>query len=262
MHVDPQAAGGGRRSHPVRTLLGVLAVVVVAVLVVMALRSGDPMPKSQGGYGSSADRAGGKQPGAEATRPSGEKPVKGVDPATRIPVGYGRSEAGAQSAGTNYSVALGSSDMFVDDKRKSIINLVAEPAFAKEWEPKSAEGYKLSKKNLKLNDDGTAPEGLALISRTIPIGAKTLKFDKAAGTATVSLWSNGLIGLAGEGSTNPVSETWFTVKMDLRWIGNDWKMTQFTQTEGPTPVQADSRVSGADEIEKAVREYGGYTYAR
>ena len=35
-----------------------------------------------------------------------------------------------------------------------------------------------------------------------------------------------------------------------------------SQKDGPTPVNGDNRASTADEIAKAVEEYGGFTYAR
>jgi hypothetical protein len=78
----------------------------------------------------------------------------------------------------------------------------------------------------------------------------------------VEVWCNGLFGLAGENSTNPVTNGWFTVTMKLTWSGGDWKVLESSQKTGPTPVPGDNPVSGADEISKAVEEFGGFTYAR
>ncbi|MFE3230395.1 hypothetical protein ACFXKA_43125, partial [Nocardia sp. NPDC059228] len=115
-------------------------------------------------------------------------------------------------------------------------------------------------KNVGLNEDGSTPSGLTFVSRTMPVGTKVT--DLSADAATVEVWSTGLVGLAGEGSTKPVSSTWFTITEKLKWVGDDWKIVSSTQSEGPTPVSGDNRASSADEIAKAVEGYGGFTYAR
>ena len=79
----------------------------------------------------------------------------------------------------------------------------------------------------------------------------------------MSVWYTGLFGLAGRGSTNPVTESWFTNTFKLKWTGGDWKITDLTQKDGPAPVSGDeAAASSADDIAKAVEEYGGFTYAR
>ncbi len=50
--------------------------------------------------------------------------------------------------------------------------------------------------------------------------------------------------------------------MKLEWAANDWKIITHSQKEGPAPVPGDDRAAGADEMSKAVNEYGGFTYAR
>ena len=78
----------------------------------------------------------------------------------------------------------------------------------------------------------------------------------------MSVWCSGLFGLAGQGSTKPVTSNWFTVTFHLRWTGSDWKVLTTAQTKGPTPVSGDNPVSTADEIAGAVQGFGGFTYAR
>lgn len=74
--------------------------------------------------------------------------------------------------------------------------------------------------------------------------------------------AQGVFGTAGVSSTNPVSNDWFTMTLKLQWDGSDWKVDSFSQKEGPAPVNTDRTASNADEIAKAVEEYGGFTYAR
>ena len=50
--------------------------------------------------------------------------------------------------------------------------------------------------------------------------------------------------------------------LQLKWADGDWKVDRLPQKDGPAPVTADNQASGADEIAKAVKEYGGFTYAR
>jgi len=79
---------------------------------------------------------------------------------------------------------------------------------------------------------------------------------------TVEVWCTDLVGLAGQGSTNPVSSAWFTTTEKLVWVGGDWKIESSSQQDGPAPVSGDQRASTANEIAGAVRDYGGFTYAR
>lgn len=102
--------------------------------------------------------------------------------------------------------------------------------------------------------------GQTFISRIIPVGTK-IKASSTDG-ATVELWYTSLFGLSGDSSTNPVSESWYTTTYQLKWINGDWKVTDFTQKDGPVPVGRDQKASTADDMTKAVEEYGGFTYAR
>lgn len=50
--------------------------------------------------------------------------------------------------------------------------------------------------------------------------------------------------------------------MKLEWAVGDWKVVTQSQKEGPAPVPGDDTASSADDMAKAVDEYGGFTYAR
>ncbi|GDY55398.1 hypothetical protein SVIO_060210 [Streptomyces violaceusniger] len=71
-----------------------------------------------------------------------------------------------------------------------------------------------------------------------------------------------MFGTAGEGSKNPVANDWFTMTVKMRWVNKDWKVESYSQKDGPAPVNSDNTASTADEIAKAVQQYGGFTYAR
>ncbi|MEU6526169.1 hypothetical protein ABZ892_25895 [Streptomyces sp. NPDC046924] len=248
--VSPYAGGrrGGRTSS--RSLVTVVGVVVLLIAAIaFANRGGD-------------DSSSGEEddsPKAAATAPSGEKPVQSK--AAGIPSGFAHNRQGAESAAANYAVALGSDGMFSPSRRHEIVQAIADPSTLDRLQEGFDADYSANLlKNIGLTKDGAAPKGSTFVNRTLPAGTKATSFNE--NSATVEVWCNGLFGLAGESSTNPVTSTWFTVTMKLNWSGDDWRVLETTQKTGPTPVPGDNPVSGADEMSKVVEEFGGFTYAR
>lgn len=113
---------------------------------------------------------------------------------------------------------------------------------------------------LGLDANGNAAKGLTYVSRTAPVGTKITAY--ADTSATVEVWCTGVFGTAGISSTNPVTNDWFTMTLKFQWADESWKVESFSQKDGPAPVNADRTASSADEIAKAVEQYGGFTYAR
>ncbi|GAA3228605.1 hypothetical protein GCM10020256_40970 [Streptomyces thermocoprophilus] len=178
-----------------------------------------------------------------------------------IPSGFAHDQQGAQSAAANYSVALGSADMFDKAKRDAILQSIITPARVSEFTSTLDQAYSAEfNRKVGLNADGSTPAGYTFVSRTTPIGTKVTEYSPSG--AAVEVWCSGLLGLAGENSTNPVTNGWFTITMKLEWTNGDWKIVTHSQKDGPTPVPSDERASSADEMAKAVEEYGGFTYAR
>ncbi|WP_128976977.1 hypothetical protein [Streptomyces roseicoloratus] len=244
----PPARGG-------RSLFAVVGVVILLVAAIALANRGDGTPES-GTRGAGPDAQAGS---AAPTSPTGVRPVTGKN--GTIPSGFAHDEQGAQSAAANYAVALGSVDMFRRGTREVIVRAIHDPAVAdglvKSLDDSYSAGFLA---NVGLGPDGAAPAGLTFVSRTVPVGT-TVK-EAAGDTATVEVWCTGLVGLAGEGSTKPVTSTWFTITEKLKWVGGDWKVVSSAQSEGPTPVNGDNRASMADDIARAVEGYGGFTYAR
>ncbi|GGW65124.1 hypothetical protein GCM10010503_47640 [Streptomyces lucensis JCM 4490] len=242
---------GGRRSSS-RSLVTVVGVVVLLIAAIAFANRGD-----ESSADGSADK--GDRPKAATTAASGTKPVE--TKTGTIPSGFAHTEQGAQSAAANYAVALGSAEMFNKAGRDSILQAVITPSGISDSEAAFDKAYTAAfNKSLGLNDDGSAPKGYTFVSRTSPIGTKVTAATSDA--ATVEVWCSGILGLAGDKSTNPVTNSWFTITMKLEWAANDWKIITHSQKEGPAPVPGDDRAAGADEMSKAVNEYGGFTYAR
>ena len=257
----PDGAGdiyGGARRTGRSSTRGLITVVAVVVLLIAAIaianRSGG------GGSGATDSRAGDHAPKAAATAPTGRQPV--TTKKDGIPAGFAHDEQGAQSAAANYAVVFGSAEMFDTEQRHRIVDTVYAPDVAARRQAELDNAYSNEEflSNIGLDKDGKAPAGQTFVSRTIPVGSKTLSFD--GNSARIAVWYTSLFGLSGSASTNPVSESWYTTTFELTWVDNDWKVTDFQQKDGPVPVGRDQRASTADEMTKAVEEYGGFTYAR
>lgn len=242
----PDVYGGARRPgrSPSRSLVTVVGVVVLLIAAIAFANRGDD---ASGGSGS-----GGAKPEAAPTAPSGTKPVTS---------GFAHDEQGAQSAAANYAVQLVSADILKPGVRPDIVKrlFVADKVDALEARFDQAYSKDFLDK-VGLDEKGEAPRGQTYVSRTVPVGTKTSGYTKSSVTAEV--WCTGAFGMAGQGSTNPVTNDWFTLTLKLRWLDGDWKVDSFSQKDGPSPVNGDNKVSSADEIAKAVKEYGGFTYAR
>lgn len=250
---DEQQSSAPRRPRPLRSLLIILGVVTLLIIAIaIANRSGGSPRATEREPGGSDGRT-------DPTAASGVTPVAGS--ANGIPDGFPHTEQGAQSAAANFAVALGSTGMFDKARRHQIVDTVFAPETAGPLKARQDQAYTAGLlKRVGLDARGKAPEGLTFVSRTVPVGTKTKKYDTHS--ATVSVWCTGLIGMAGTGSKNPVRTDWLTHTFELRWTGGDWKTTKDTQEKGPAPIDGDVPASDADEITDAVGQYGGFTYAR
>ncbi|OPF73052.1 hypothetical protein VT50_0229385 [Streptomyces antioxidans] len=250
----PRRAPGRPKSS--RNLITVVGVVVLLLAAIAFVNRGD----GKDGDSSSGD-TGGTGPEAHPTAPTGERPVDGKSATIGIASGFAKSEQGAQSAAANYAVALGSADMYNRDRRHELLPQIFTSAAADHLQTKLDKAYSAtSLERIGLDANGKAADGMTYVSRTAPLGTKIGKFSGTS--ATVAVWCTGVFGTAGEGSKNPVTNDWFTLTLKLRWVNNDWKTESYAQKAGPAPVNSDRTASTADEIAKAVEQYGGFTYAR
>ncbi|MFG2863256.1 hypothetical protein BX264_4031 [Streptomyces sp. 2333.5] len=250
--------GSARRSRTGLTSRNLITIVGVIVLLLAAIAFAN-----RGGSGNSESPSNDspKDTGAaQPTAPTGTKPVTGKNGG--IATGFPKTEQGAESAGANYAVALTSDGMYKAARRHEIADAVYAPSVAAARRSALDKVYSdpafLGRIGLK--PDGTAPSGMTFVSRANPVGTKTESFK--GDTAKVSVWYSALFGLAGAQSKNPVSESWYTNTFDLKWMGGDWKVTDFTQKDGPAPVGRDQAAASAGDMTKAVQGFGGFTYAR
>ncbi|MEV6212286.1 hypothetical protein [Kitasatospora sp. NPDC051914] len=245
-----------RQPRPVRTLLTVLLVVTLLVIAISIANRGKPDPSPGTGATGSGDNA---TPSAAATAPTGTRPVDTT--ANGIANGFPHTDQGAQSAAANYATALGSAEMFQTAARHGIVDTLADPTVTDRLQQRLDAAF-TTENNARfgLDAQGKAPKGLTFVSRTVPVGTRTTNY---ADTATkVEVWCTGLHGLAGESSTRPVAQDWYTLTVTMRWNGSDWKVTDFDRAAGPAPVPGDQQAATAQEITDAVQRFGGFRYAR
>ncbi|MEU6146525.1 hypothetical protein ABZ848_40045 [Streptomyces sp. NPDC047081] len=246
--------GGARRPgrSSSRSLITVVGVVVLLIAAIAFANRGDDDSPSSGAGGAN-------KPETSTTAASGTKPVQSK--AAGIPAGFAHDQQGAQSAATNYAVALGSTGMFTKDSRHRIVDSLYTTAAAAKLQTAMDGAYStdfLSK--LGLDANGNPPQGSTFVSRVIPVGSTAQQYSDS--TAKVAVWYMGLIGMSGANSTDPVTSTWKTWTFDLQWSAGDWKIVTDSQKDGPAPVPSDDQAASSDEISKAIQEYGGFTYAR
>ncbi|MGW0824833.1 hypothetical protein [Streptomyces sp. NPDC002845] len=251
---DPYGGARRGRSASSRSLVTVVGVVVLLIAAIAFANRGS------NDSGDTAAGSGGTEVAETSpTAASGTRPVESKTDG--IPTGYAHDEQGAQSAAANYAAALGSDGMFNTATRHAIVQTVADPGALDRLQSGLDAAYSADLlRSVGLDEDGTAPSGSTFVNRTLPVGTKVTAAD--ADTATVEVWCNSLFGLTGENTTSPVTSSWSTVTVKLNWTDGDWKVVETSQTTGPTPISGDNPVSGADEIGKAVEEFGGFTYAR
>ncbi|MFI9332544.1 hypothetical protein ACIGZJ_34060 [Kitasatospora sp. NPDC052868] len=241
-----------------RTLLTVLVVVTLLVVAISIANRGkaDPggAPRSADGAGATATATSGAGPA-----PSGDQPVSTTT--SGVAGGFPHTDQGAQSAAANYAVAIGSAEMFRTESRHTIVATVADPGAVAGLQSRLDQGFGGdTAARYGLDAQGRAPKGLTFVSRTVPVGTKSVGYSD--GDAKVEVWCTGLTGLAGERSVQPVVENWYTITLTLHWTGSDWKLTDFARKAGPAPMPGDQQAATAEEITGAVEHFGGFRYAR
>ncbi len=230
---------------------------MVAVLVLAVAVLNRTSGSSTGAATAPSSTAKAATSGDNATAPTGTQPVTTTQ--NGIATGYPHTDEGAQSAAVNYADALGSSDMYASTKRHAIVTTITTPGASARLQSTLDSQYTELNKTLGLKD-GVAPAGLTFVSRPLPVGTKLDSYGGDA--ATVEVWSDQLGGLAGTGSTKPVTEYWYTLTMHLQWSGNDWKIASYTSVDGPAPISGNQQASSAQSLSAAVNQFGGLRYAR
>ncbi len=250
----------GRARRPL-ILLGALA----ALVAVIAIVNRSSHHASSGGTQTTGDSqsTAGSAASSSATGPVTTPFVGNGLPtgtADKVPVGYPHTSTGAESAAANYVSAFYTSAMVGATARQKLITAIADPAIASTLESQLDAAYKQANVGNGLSEDGVAPTGTTFVEKCAPLGVSLV--NREGDSATVSVWAVTLSGLAGTGSTHPVTEAWSTITVTLHWTHGDWKWVSFTAADGPVPTSGQQVASGGQALQNAVNQFGGLRYAR
>ncbi|MFF3460480.1 hypothetical protein ACFYXH_40620 [Streptomyces sp. NPDC002730] len=128
--------------------------------------------------------------------------------------------------------------MFTPAARHAIVDSIADPAERGELQAGLDADYSAAfNERIGLDASGRPPQGGVFVSRTMPAGTTVKAYE--GDTATVAVWCSGLFGVTGKDSKAPVKTNWFTMTIKLKWAEGGWKMTAFTQAEGPEPARGE-----------------------
>lgn len=225
-----------------RRLAIVAAVLLLTAAVVVVLAVAHSSPRAKPVEQSAPPRTSSNTPGS----------VAGVS------VGYPDTSAGAEAAAANYVVGFAGANMFNTATRHQIIGAVADPAVAAALEQQYDAAFQATMSRFGLSSTGQPPRGQQLVARALPVGVHLDAYTPD--TARVSVWSDGLIGLAGSQSRNPVAEAWTTSAVSLHWVDGDWRWVTATQHDGPTPVAGLQSPSTSEQIAQATQSFTGLRY--
>ena len=183
--------------------------------------------------------------------PAGDRQPAPVGPTREVagvPVGYRHNRAGAVAAATAYVTAFDGAVMFDADRRAEVLDAIAAHRTRAALEQHMAKGAALMANRLNLSPS-LLQRGQAVV-RDIPAGYQVSSYD--GNTATVRVWTAGVMAIPGR--TQP-PDPWGTATVRLVWESGDWKLSDLTSQDGPTPP---SRPDDA----LAVREIAGFTAYR
>lgn len=148
--------------------------------------------------------------------------------------GFPQTKRGAEDAAAQYAAAFGGERMFNKEARRKLVQVVTDPARRDELQAGFDEDYSADfNRKLGLDTDGSAPAGATFVSQTKP--AETIARAYGPNEATVEVWCSGRLGMTGKDTKIPVTTSWFTMTMQLKWAEGDWKVSELTQRQGPTP---------------------------
>lgn len=173
--------------------------------------------------------ANGTSPQVRVPAPSGVTPgpSRSVDGA---PIGYAHTAQGAVSAAVQYAVALDGIGLLDDERRATILRHVASDGDRARLEATLSDGASLLRSRLGLDERTLADP--AFVWRPVPAGWRLVTHDPAA--STVDVWATGVVSIPDRA---PIEIGWHTTRVELLWVGGDWKLASFATTDGPTPPQ-------------------------
>lgn len=233
-HALYEAAKPRRKASAGLLVLGTVLLLCMVVAAVARLSQDD------------AGAAAGGGPRATVTEPDAAVPAP-------------QTEEGAVNAAVNFLQAYGSPAMYHPEQRRRIINDITSSAVREQVQRQVDEAFSLAATNLGLDEQGQSAGGV-LVARTIPVGTRTLAYTEDR--AVISVWTTGLLGVAGLTSRLPVQESWSTETVTLEWTPEGWRWVSLEHADGPAPIGSPQVPADADVIAEAARVFAEVSRAR
>jgi hypothetical protein len=199
-------------------------------------------------------------PGTAAAAPADAAAATRVGPRrfeAGVGVGYAHSQQGAVAAAANFTRVL-SSDLILDTpKRRAAIAALAAPAAKARLQKTFDQAVVPLRQGLGVRD--TANDGTRVLLRATPVGWRVE--DYSDDRAKVAIWATSVGGSIGGTVAAPIREGWGTTTVELRWVGDDWKLAESTTTDGPVPIADVAPPTAAPELVDKANEFKEFTYA-
>jgi hypothetical protein len=174
-----------------------------------------------------------------------------------VGVGYARSQEGAVAAAANFTRVL-SSDLILDTgQRRAAIDVLAAPEARSRLQKTFDQAVVPLRKGLGVSD--TASDGAQVLLRATPVGWRVEDYSDEK--AKVAIWVTSVGGSIGGTVAAPIREGWGTTTVELRWVGDDWKLAESTTTDGPVPIADVAPPTAAGELVDKANEFKEFTYA-
>lgn len=166
---------------------------------------------------------------SESVGPGPAEVVKGV------PVGYARTRDGAVAAAANYTAVLGSKQNMSPAFGAEAYRAFALPDVVDDLTDR-AERFSES-----VDDAAALAANSAIALRAAPLGYRI--DDYSSDAATITVWAVAM----GVGTHEfPLSTSWGTEQLTLRWTDGDWKVAGIVGGDGPEPVGSTATVAEPD----------------
>jgi hypothetical protein len=199
-------------------------------------------------------------PGTAAAAPADAAAATRVGPRrfdAGVGVGYAHSQQGAVAAAANFTRVL-SSDLILDTpKRRAAIAALATPAAKARLQKTFDQAVVPLRQGLGVRD--TADDATRVLLRATPVGWRVE--DYRDDRAKVAIWVTSVGGSIGGTVAAPIREGWGTTTVELRWVGDDWKLAESTTTDGPVPIADVAPPTAAPELVDKANEFKEFTYA-
>jgi hypothetical protein len=199
-------------------------------------------------------------PGTAAAAPAEAAAATKVGPRrfqAGVGVGYAHSQQGAVAAAANFTRVL-SSDLILDtSRRRAAIAALAAPSAKARLQKTFDQAVVPLRKGLGVSD--TASDGAQVLLRATPVGWRVEDYSDEK--AKVAIWVTSVGGSIGGTVAAPIREGWGTTTVELRWVGDDWKLAESTTTDGPVPIADVAPPTAAGELVDKANEFKEFTYA-